>query len=95
MTRIVELSTGHVFDADSVRAVEPVKPYRYFCQKTGAYLNDGLCFDVVGIGYRVTIQRSWPKEENADRSAYREAEQAFRCVHAEAVSKLLPCEGST
>ena len=63
---IVELSTGHVFESESVKAITPIV-------KDGYY----RVFEVIGVGYRVTIAREFFKEE------------CFKQLHDEFVEKLL------
>lgn len=80
MSDIVELSTGHVFVASSVRAIGPVKPLQRL--HLGHNTWDGYGFDVVGVGYVVTVRAERPADEDLWRAAASE-------VRAEAIRKLM------
>jgi hypothetical protein len=89
---IVELSTGHVFVAESVKAVTALTHSR----ENGFGLSG--TFEVVGVGYRVKIEmwESYPEEAwklRADdavlKAAVFESDRKMQLVRLEFIDKLL------
>jgi hypothetical protein len=91
MTNIVELSTGHVFAAGSIKAIGPCYSYTGWRGSEGGFVVHGVGFKVdIVFSEPLTIAEPTNHDELEAFKAYTEVfDKKVKAVHQEAVDKLI------